>query len=223
MGPLVISNDNQALEGEGKVSIVVFSEEGRSMGLVVDEIVDIVEDVLKIEISAAQPGIVGSAIVEGKATDIIDTGYYLTQAFHDWFQNKSARENDNGEKRRLLLVDDSPFFRNLLSPLLSAAGYSVTMAESGDDALSILASDREFDIIVSDIEMPGTNGFDLARACRSDERWKETPIVALSSHTQTSDLHRGREAGFTDYVAKSDRDGLLSALSNSLNLMGDAA
>lgn len=221
--PLVISHEDQTIEGEGKVAIVVFSEEGRSMGLVVDEIIDIVDDVLHIEISATQPGIVGSAIIDGKATDVIDAGYYLTQAFNDWFKSKSIRKNADGESRRLLLVDDSPFFRNLLKPLLSAAGYDVTMAGSGDEALTILASGSDFDIIVSDIEMPGTNGFDLAKACRSDERWKETPIVALSSHTTAIDLERGRDAGFTDYVSKSDRDGLLSALSQSLTITGDAA
>ena len=222
--PLVLSHDDdQSIEGDGKVSIVVFSEEGRSMGLVVDEIVDIVDDVLNIEISATQPGITGSAIVDGKATDIIDAGYYLTQAYSDWFQSQAARSNTEGAPRRLLLVDDSPFFRNLLAPLLSAAGYDVTMADGGDEALTILESDSEFDIIVSDIEMPGTNGFDLVKACRSNDRWKETPIVALSSHTTPVDLDRGRDAGFTDYIAKSDRDGLLTALSQSLMITGDAA
>ncbi|MCH8992128.1 MAG: chemotaxis protein CheW, partial [Acidobacteria bacterium] len=221
--PLVLSDESQSIEGDGKVSIVVFSEDGRSMGLVVDEIIDIIDEVLSIEIRATQPGIAGSAVVDGKATDIIDAGYYLTQAFNDWFNSGAQRNQSNGEKRRLLLVDDSPFFRNLLAPLLSAAGYDVTMAEDGDKALEILAGDSEFDIIVSDIEMPGTNGFELAKACRNDERWKETPIVALSAHTSTIDIDRGREAGFTDYVAKSDRDGLLSALAQSLTITGDAA
>ena len=71
--------------------------------------------------------------------------------------------------------------------------------------------------------MPGTNGIALAKACRSDDRWKETPIVALSSHTASGDLDRGRDAGFTDYVAKFDRDALLAALSQSLSITGDAA
>ena len=59
--PLVLSHEDQSVEGDGKVAIVVFSEDGRSMGLVVDEIIDIVDDVLNIEITATQPGITGSA------------------------------------------------------------------------------------------------------------------------------------------------------------------
>ena len=221
--PLVATDDGQSLKGDGKTPIVVFSERGRSMGLVVDEIIDIVDDVLNIEINSTQPGIAGSAVIAEKATDVIDAGYYLTRAFSDWFRtNGSAPANGDGQMR-LLLVDDSPFFRNMLSPLLSAAGYDVTMAEGGDEALTLLESGRSFDIIVSDIEMPGTNGIALAKACRSDDRWKETPIVALSSHTASGDLDRGRDAGFTDYVAKFDRDALLAALSQSLSITGDAA
>ena len=221
--PLVATDDGQSLKGDGKTPIVVFSERGRSMGLVVDEIIDIVDDVLNIESNSTQPGIAGSAVIAEKATDVIDAGYYLTRAFSDWFRtNGSAPANGDGQIR-LLLVDDSQFFRNMLSPLLSAAGYDVTMAEGGDEALTLLESGRSFDIIVSDIEMPGTNGIALAKACRSDDRWKETPIVALSSHTASGDLDRGRDAGFTDYVAKFDRDALLAALSQSLSITGDAA
>ena len=97
------------------------------------------------------------------------------------------------------------------------------MAKGVAEALELLEADSQFDIIVSDIEMPGKSGFDLAKACRSDERWKNTPIVALSSYTSPKDLDRGREAGFTDYVAKFDREALLAALSQSMSIAGDAA
>ena len=219
--PLIPVENGKPVEGEGRTPVVVFSDQERSMGLVVDEIVDIVEDRLDIELSASRPGMLGSAVIAGNATDIIDTGYYLTQAFSDWFK-QGAAASGSGHKR-LLLVEDSPFFRNMLAPLLSAAGYDVTLAESGDEALKTLEGDDDFDIIVSDIEMPGTSGFDLAKACRSDQRWKDTPIVALSSHSSPEHLKRGREAGFTDYVAKFDRNALLAALSQSLNIAGDAA
>ena len=221
--PLVVSDNQQTLEGDGKTPIIVFSEGGRSMGLVVDEIIDIVDDALDVELAANQPGIAGSAVIAGKVTDVVDAGYYLTQAFSDWFKNHGSVDGGDGGQKRLLLVDDSPFFRNMLSPLLSAAGYDVTMADGGDAALSMLKSGDAFDIIVSDIEMPGIDGIEFAKACRNDDRWKETPIVALSSHTTTADMHKGREAGFTDYVAKFDREALLAALSQSLSITGDAA
>ncbi|MFQ5785552.1 MAG: chemotaxis protein CheW [Alphaproteobacteria bacterium] len=220
--PLICVDPCQALDGEGKTAVVVFSDRDRSMGLVVDEIIDIVDEELSIELAANRPGVVGSAVIATKTTDIIDAGYYLTQAFSDWFMRKDDSTNDDGHAN-LLLVDDSPFFRNMLAPLLTAAGYDVTMAEDGDNALKLLETGRAFDIIVSDIEMPGMDGFALARACRNDDRWKSTPIVALTSHTAPEDFDRGREVGFTDYVAKFDRDALLTALSQSLSITGDAA
>ena len=220
--PLVCADPNKSLDSEGKTPVVVFTDRKRSMGLVVDEIIDIVEEKLDIELKASGAAVIGSAVIAGKATDVIDAGYYLTQAFGDWFRHNDGAEIGESHKS-LLLVDDSPFFRNMLAPLLSAAGYDVTMAEGGDEALKLLDAGREFDIIVSDIDMPGMNGFDLAKACRSDERWRATPIVALTSHTSPEDCNRSREAGFTDYVAKFDRDALFAALSQSLSLVGDAA
>ena len=219
--PLISVEGGQALGGDGRLQVIVFSDSGRSMGLLVDEIVDIVDEAMQLELSGRRPGIVGSAIIAGKATDIIDTSHYLTQAFSDWFK-RTAATNGEGQKR-LLLVEDSSFFRNMLAPLLSAAGYEVTMASDGDAALKMLDDGRNFDIIVSDIEMPGISGFEFAKACRNDERWKDTPIVALSSYSSPADLKQGREAGFTDYVAKYDREALLAALSQSLAIAGDAA
>ncbi len=116
----------------------------------------------------------------------------------------------------MLLVDDSPFFRNLLTPLLSVAGYDVTAVENANDALALCEAGEDFDVIVSDIEMPGMNGFDFAEAVRHGSRWQRVPMVALSSHASPRDLDRGRIAGFNDYVAKFDRDALLYALQQTL-------
>ncbi len=70
---------------DGRQPVLVFADHDRSMGLVVDEIVDIVEDQLEIELVGRPAGPLGSAVIAGKATDVIDTGYCLTQAFSDWF------------------------------------------------------------------------------------------------------------------------------------------
>ena len=60
------------------------------------------------------------------------------------------------------------------------------------------------------------DGFDFAEAVKSNDRWGNTPIVALSSHTSPADMARGRNAGFRDYVSKTDRDGLLTTLQETL-------
>ena len=221
--PLVGVDGSVNLQAEGRQPVLVFSDHDRTMGLVVDEIVDIVEDHLKVELSAAQPGIIGTAVIAGRATTVVDAGYYLPQAFGDWFgANKEFGSEENGG-HRVLLVDDSPFFRNLLTPLLSAAGYEVTPVESADRALALREQGEDFDVIISDIEMPGMNGFEFAAAVRADGRWQVIPMVALSSHATDKDFERGREVGFTDYVAKFDRESLLETLAQTVKAQRGAA
>ncbi|MBL8689590.1 MAG: chemotaxis protein CheW [Rhodospirillaceae bacterium] len=213
--PLVPIGGDRELAKTGRQPILVFADDDRSMGLIVEEIVDIVEDRINVQLKAEQPGLMGSAIIGGKATDVIDAGHYLSQAFGDWFG--SGRTQVAAEKpKKVLVVDDSPFFRNMLTPLLSVAGYEVTSAESADQALQMQEAGVEIDVIVSDIEMPGTDGFAFAEAVRSHGRWREKPMVALTSRTSPGDLDRGRVVGFSDYVAKFDRDSLLKSLSQTL-------
>ncbi|MBT4687362.1 MAG: response regulator [Rhodospirillaceae bacterium] len=214
--PLVNLDSSCVLQESGRQPILVFSDGDHSMGLVVDEIVDIIEARLDVELTANDPGYLGSAVLDGKATNVIDVGHYLNDAFSDWFTSPDEAAFGDDDVRRLLLVDDSPFFRNMLTPLLEVAGYKVTVAGNGDEALALRESGVEFDCIVSDIEMPGMNGFELAEQVKSDARWQETPIVALSSHVNPKDLERGRNVGFSDYVGKFDRDALLSTLSQTL-------
>jgi len=208
--PLIPFNPEHEWKTEGRQPVLVFTEGNRSMGLVVDDIVDIVEDTLNIELSAQESGLVGSAVIDGKATSVIDAGYYLTRAFPDWFNTTGTGAFDSeGGATRVLLVDDSPFFRNLLTPLLSVAGFNVTAVGSARDALKMRETGARFDVIISDIEMPEMNGFEFAREVRGDARWENVPMVALSAHATEKDFERGREVGFNDYVAKFDREVLV--------------
>ena len=221
--PVISFDAAQQIRESGRQPMLVFTDGARSMGLVVDQIVDIVETELSVEIASARAGIIGSAVIAGKATDVIDTGYYLTQAFPDWFEAQETIEGGAVRTKRVLLVDDSAFFRNMITPLLEVAGYKVTSVDSAQAALSLCERGLEFDAIVSDIEMPGMSGFEFAEKVKSDGAWKETPIVALSSRTSANDLSRGREVGFSDYVGKFDRDALLTSLSQTLAMQGGAA
>jgi two-component system chemotaxis sensor kinase CheA len=208
--PLVRVNDEARVRAEGAQPLLVFSDGGRTMGLVVDEIVDIVEDKLDIEVGSETPGVIGSAVIKGQATEIVDVGHFLPLAFEDWFRRKEMKSE--ALTRSLLFVDDSAFFRNMLVPVLKAAGYNVTAVAAGEEALALIKKGARFDAIVSDIEMPGMNGFELAEAIRADARSAHVPIIALSSLTSPATIERGRQAGFHDFVAKFDRQGLIAAL-----------
>lgn len=220
--PLVTPGLTQEMRRHGRQPVLVFSDNERSMGLLVDEIVDIVDEKLHVQLASDTPGIMGSAIIAGKATELIDAGHFLTQAFGDRFI-RAADTDGKSPPRRVLIVDDSPFFRNLLTPLLQASGYEVTSVESADKALKLCEAGVDFDVIVSDIDMPEMSGFEFAEAVRGGGRWRDKPLVALSSMTTPETLDRGREVGFTDYVAKSDRDALLRTLAQTVAAAGDAA
>lgn len=214
--PLVPFDPNYSIEREGRRPVLVFADGERSMGLIVDEIVDIVEDRLNVELSGERAGLMGSAVIAGKATDVIDVGFYLQQAFSDWFGTEDEEAYGEEVERRILLVDDSAFFRNLLAPLLRVNGYDVTTVDNADAVLALMEGSEEFDVIVSDIEMPGMSGFDLAQRIRAGGRWQAMPMIALSSHASQRDFERGHEVGFTDYVAKFDRESLLQTLASVL-------
>jgi two-component system, chemotaxis family, sensor kinase CheA len=219
--PLVRVSNEVRVRTEGAQPLLVFSDAGRSMGLVVDEIVDIVEDKLDIQVASETPGILGSAVIKGQATEIIDVGHFLPLAFEDWFRRKEMRSD--ALTRTLLFVDDSPFFRNMLTPVLKAAGYDVTSVGGAEDAIALVKKGQRFDLVVSDIEMPGMNGFDLAEALRADPNGARLPIIALSSITSPAAIERGRQAGFHDFVAKFDRQRLIAALKESAVEFNEAA
>ena len=97
--PLVSMSDDVRVKGEGAQSLLVFSDGSRSMALVVDEIIDIVDDNLDIQVASDNPGVLGSAIVRGHATEIIDVGHFLPLAFEDWFRRKELPVQQPGAHR----------------------------------------------------------------------------------------------------------------------------
>jgi two-component system chemotaxis sensor kinase CheA len=189
----------------------------RSMGLVVDEILDVAEDHLRVELSGEQPGLLGTAVIAGKATDIIDTSYWLRRAFNDWFSRAGApRRGVKAEPPRLLVVEDTDFFRHLLVPALSAVGYEVTAVADAAHALRLRDAGVMFSAIVSDIEMPEMDGLAFVRKLRAEGPWSHLPVIALTAHSRPEDIEAGRAAGFTDYVEKFERDALLASLQQCL-------
>ncbi len=227
--PLKKFDESIDLSAEKSFDTLVFIDEntGNAMGLIVGEILDIVDDHMEIKMSSDNPAYIGSCVIQDKATDIINVGHWLTAINSKWFgehngqpfgaKSNGSTSNGYGDGRKnVLLVDDSPFFRNMLTPLLSVAGYNVTTAESPVEALELCEKGETFDIIVSDIEMPEMDGFTFAEKVKSDSNWQNVPMVALSSHTTPQDIDHGMQKGFSRYVSKLDRDVLLNTLSETL-------
>jgi two-component system chemotaxis sensor kinase CheA len=218
--PLINIDEHARIKPEGAQPLLVFSDGERAMALVVDEVIDIVEEHLDVHVASEGAGVLGSAIVRGQATEIIDVGYFLPLAFEDWFRGKTAAARRN--VRRVLLVDDSAFFRDLLTPVVRAAGYHVTTANSAREALALLENDGGFEVVITAAEMAEMTGYELAVALRADAGTAALPIIALSSDISAETIERGRAAGFHDFVAKFDRQGLIAALKEQTE-MGEAA
>ncbi|MBE9607364.1 chemotaxis protein CheW [Acetobacteraceae bacterium H6797] len=200
-------------EPGARQAILVFNDQDRAMGLMVDEILDVIEERLSIETAQERPGFLGSAVIAGKVTDVIDCGWWLRQAGEDWFSGNARQKQ---KRHRLLVVEDSPFFRHLVVPALSASGFEVTAVDNPVQALRLREAGAVFDAIVSDIEMPEMDGFAFARTVRDGGDWAELPMVALTGRSDPADIAKGREAGFTDYVAKYDREALAASLRDCL-------
>jgi two-component system, chemotaxis family, sensor kinase CheA len=211
----LISIDGGVDQEKPTQPLLVFAEGDRIMGLMVDQIIDVVEDSLNIELAGARPGLLGSAVIGGEATDVLDTGYWLMQVWEDWFRGVPRQGAASGQMH-VLLVDDSEFFRQLTVPMLGAAGFRVTALASAAEALRLRDAGTMFDAIVSDIEMPDMDGVQFARAVRGGGAWARLPLIAMTAHSDMESARIGHEAGFTDYVAKFEREALVSSLRANL-------
>lgn len=227
--PIIPFNELIEVGTTGSKPLLVFADRGKSVGILVDSIVDIREEVIDVQVNSSRPGLVGSAIIAGKATEIVEVMHYLNSVHGDWFKDHGDEpfldqlSTTGTQTRRILLVDDSPFFRNMLCPVLRVAGYDVTAVESPIKALELSKRGDKFDLILSDIEMPEMNGFDFASRVRKNGEWQNVPMVALTSHATPEDIDHGYKSGFDRYIAKFDRETLLDTITRTLALGGHQA
>jgi two-component system chemotaxis sensor kinase CheA len=211
------------LELSGELVVIVFSINGHEIGLLASPPVDAMElDVAIDAFTLRQPGISGSAIIGEHTTLIVDI-YELVQTLQpDWFVERTALLPDAGGDGEvgvpnLLLVEDSEFFRNQVRRFLETDGYTVETAEDGLVAWNMLQADPDrYDLVVTDIEMPNMDGFQLAERIRSDARFTGLPIVALTSLASEEDQARGKAVGIDAYEIKLDKDRLLQSIYDCL-------
>jgi two-component system, chemotaxis family, chemotaxis protein CheY len=102
---------------------------------------------------------------------------------------------------RILAVDDSPSMRDMVRIALSGAGFQVTQAADGAEALEIARNDS-FDLVLSDVNMPRMDGISLIRALRAEQAYKHTPILMLTTESSAERKREGKDAGATGWIVK---------------------
>ncbi|MEE1612608.1 hybrid sensor histidine kinase/response regulator [Microvirga sp. CF3016] len=217
--PLVSCDEELAIKRQGMQSLLVFSDGEVSMGLAVAEIVDIVEDKLDVELLAERSDLVGSAVVRGRTTEIVNIAHYLPMVLETW----ARKDRRGGPDKSLLLVDSSTFFRDMLVPVLKASGYRVQTASTAQEAVRILSNGLQIDVIVTDLELSGHSGFALVASLRADPHHSATPVIGLTVKPDAQQIALARKLRISEIVSKIDRRGLLSALAELNGSLEEAA
>jgi two-component system, chemotaxis family, sensor kinase CheA len=200
--PIVAADPRMTIARTGAQPVLVFNHNHHTIGIAVDHIVDIVEEKLTIETSTSQAGVLGMAVLRGKATEVLDVGHYLTLALGNW-----DAPAPSSAARHIIMVERNPFFRNLLAPLLRAAGYEVEAVDTISAAL-LCAEYRRPAAVLADIDADA----DAARRLLDDDRLSGARIVAMSGADDAN------AAGFASLVRKSDRQSMIAALDTGKTL-----
>ncbi|CAM2009905.1 hybrid sensor histidine kinase/response regulator [Acanthopleuribacter pedis] len=190
--------------------VIIFRIAGREVGLVVDEIIDIVQQEVEIDpVTHKQIGIFGSAVINDRITLIVDLhGLVRTQVpewVNEYEKNFTLKEAES--KKTALIVEDSPFFMDQVKRYVTEAGYQTITATDGQVALNLLQERGDsVDIVLTDIEMPNMDGFELAEAIRRDPKLSHLPIIAITSIATSTAVAHSKTVGIDDYLIKLDRE-----------------
>ncbi len=134
----IVAAAHDIMVKEGDNTVFVISPDGEPFGLLVDSIVDIIEEKLDVEIGGDAPGIIGAADINGKVVELLDIAYFI-DIVRPTQDAGAGRGKDR--KKRLLLVDDAAFFRDMLAATLQASGFEVIKAGSGAQAVGVVTQD----------------------------------------------------------------------------------
>ncbi len=219
------------------IPVVVIQRGGKLFGLEVSEILDTLSTALSLDTSlVSKPGLFGHLNTTDELVVVVDPFAIISTALPEFSPNKLNEQAspialsapptvfskhdsfDLTAPKKILLVEDTAFFRKSIKAVLESAGYEVLLASDGQDAMEMLSSVGEkIDLIVSDIEMPRMNGFQLAATIRQHPAYNKTPLLAISSRADDKYVNQGKKVGFDYYLEKLQPDVLLNAISNLVN------
>ncbi|MCV3456725.1 chemotaxis protein CheW [Campylobacter sp. CNRCH_2016_0050h] len=203
----------QVLENTDQTYVVVIGVAESKLGIIVDTLVGQEEIVIKSMGEYLQniQGIAGATIRgDGRVTLIIDVAAMMDIAKEIKVDIKAQIESQSKKTTKekpsdytVLIVDDSKMDRNIMQKSLEPLGVSIIEATNGVEALNTIKSgEHDIDAVLIDIEMPRMDGYTLAGEIRKYSKYKNLPLVAVTSRTSKSDRLRGVEVGMTEYITK---------------------
>jgi two-component system, chemotaxis family, sensor kinase CheA len=187
--------------------VVVFNDGDRSVGMVVDQILDIAEEAVTARQKSDRKGLLGSAVVGKRVTDFIDLNDVIQVAAETWFQGKSGLANG----KSILIAEGSAFSRGLIRSGLDMAGYRVVEAANLSEAIRGLEQQR-VDVVVAALDLPPTGTSALLAAMRLRPEWEAIPVMALVESADHINGGAGKPPGFQDCQVKFDREAMLTSL-----------
>ena len=192
-----------------RMFLLIPKQSPHPFGLIASKLIDVINMPLELnKEDCIEEGFLGTALIGEKITLFIDI-FKLTERIFPTNTPEPLVEKESSEKEtKVLIVEDTVFFRRLISGQLESEGFKVSTAENGIMALKLLEKE-EFDIIVSDIEMPEMDGLTLIKTLRRNENYKSIPAIAVTSLDSPEDRDAGLKAGFNEYEVKIDKESLI--------------
>ncbi|WP_096016173.1 hybrid sensor histidine kinase/response regulator [Campylobacter lanienae] len=203
----------QIFESGDQTYVVVINVADSKLGIIVDSLIGQEEIVIKSLGNYLQNirGIAGGTIRgDGKVTLIVDVGMIMDMAKEIKIDIRASMESsaqmskkEKPSDYKVLIVDDSKMDRTIMQKSLEPIGVTVIEATNGIEALNIVKSgDHSIDAMLIDIEMPRMDGYTLAGEIRKYSKYRNLPLIAVTSRTSKSDRLRGVEVGMTEYITK---------------------
>ncbi len=204
----------QPLADHESLLVIVFNIAKRSVGLLAIGPIDALEVSADIDGSTLnQPGIMGSIIIDNQTTLLVNVFEMTQSLFPQWFvEQEKFTPLDLGEGHlpTILIAEDSKFFRNQVKGYMTEVGYHVIESEDGVECWNkLIEHGDEISMLVTDIEMPNMNGFQLTQKIRSDNRFASLPIIALTTLASAEDIAKGKAVGVDEYHIKLDKERLM--------------
>ncbi|HYO24650.1 MAG TPA: chemotaxis protein CheW [Lacipirellulaceae bacterium] len=201
--------------------VVVFRAARREVGLLVGELNDIRQLAPAIDPQMFHDrAIAGSFVLNGATIRLVDLVGLAELAHPDWFTEEAALPAAEGEAPLVLVAEDSAFFRKQVCDFMVSKGFRVVACEDGALAWEYLTGEPHgVALVITDIEMPNVNGFELCRRIKQHAQLRSLPVIALTSLASEADVERGREAGIDDYQVKMDRERVMDAVARLLPRM----